>query len=307
MNPLNHQALSFANQLRAFTEERFGVSLSTISEDPHILAFLDHCVSRPVRFTSEGALAEGPIRATLVKRLLTFAKYGKPENANFRITDLSVRHARGLADKHAKSNKGANAITPTALRHLVAGINTAAPLGKRNKAAILSLWQTWGRPRELLLRRYPEEICADYDRGVVITVPNSKTNDGPDPEYFLLEHESDKAICPVCALRKWIDWLGPDYRGPLFPTMSSRLLIATGQPMKTKVLRRRLQELCVRTGHERNAFSPYSFRKGPATTAAAQGWRLGDIRKRLRHQNIFQSLGYVDRPVLFELMRRAIG
>ena len=70
-------------------------------------------------------------------------------------------------------------------------------------------------------------------------------------------------LCPVAALLSWLVYRGPS-PGPLFLTQS-------GAPLARPSLVTELRGALSKLGLEADQYSGHSFRKGAATTAAAQG------------------------------------
>jgi hypothetical protein len=191
---------------------------------------------------------------------------------------------------------------PNELRLLLSAMNPSKAAHLRDSAAILLIWDTWARPHEILNRWYPRDFRHD-DNGLTIILPRSKTNFGPNPEYLLTKHnQCGDSLCPLCALEAWLARLGPDYTGPLFPWVYHDRPVRK-QPIKGAQLRLVLVELSNACGIE-PPLTPYSLRRGGATTAATLRWSFDQIRRKLRHTNCKQSADYINSTTLLEMMRR---
>jgi len=170
------------------------------------------------------------------------------------------------------------------------------------RAIILILWDTWARPSEILSRQYQTDIDDTDERGIMLLVPTSKVNPGPEPEILTITHNKSQEFCSVCALRAWCDYLGSDWSGPLFPGIIG--LEPTRIKMRSTQFWGRFTRLVTRTWGEHRHYSPYSIRRGGATTAAALGWPMSEIKLKLRHDDEFQSMAYIDPAEMFALMGR---
>lgn len=287
-------------QLRQFVTEVFHISLLDACEDPHVLRFVDHCLERPVVYGR--SCIQRPIRKNLVWRIRDLAALMAEEHVQPPLGRISFEYAREAMRRYSTADHGSIAATPADVIALAEQLNERNPWELRLKTCILLLWATWARPTELLRRYYPDDISAKYRKGVVLAVPRSKTNTGP-AEYIPVEHDPNSKYCAVCVLRRWLDWLGDGYHGPLFPRLEETY---PHHPRSTPIspisfrgqLRTALRRHALRT-----SITPYSFRKGAATTAAANGWDFEEIQRRLRHRSFSYSLSYIDRRVLTRLMK----
>lgn len=298
------EGLKFLEDLEEFITLTFGVSLAQSQEEPHVFSFLDYCVERPPLWRPDGARLQGPVRQTLPSRVRFAALHAEEFGFPITITGRSIQYAVDLIRQYAKREKGARAILPSELEVIADSADRANPFGLRFLAAVRCLWETWARPSELLRRIYPDDFSADYDEGIVITVPVSKTNQcGNRPEFFTIPHYQDINLCPACTLRDWRDWLGEDYRGPMFTTLDRHTMLPTGHILYTSTLTDQLKQHGRKVRIETNRLGSYSLRKGPATDAIANGGSWGHTSRRLRHHRIDQTLAYVDPAVLFERVR----
>lgn len=286
----------------AYLLDYYDIGLLKAREKPHFLGFLDYIIEpasdRPdLQFFVPLSVTNLPALTRRLAPLLRMA------DSPIRITNRSYEHIERLIAVHSRSPRQAVAISRENLRRLLAAIDMSAPRGLRLYAVILCLWVTMARPSELLERRYPEDLSADYDEGIVITVPRTKTN--PEGECFAIRHERNAKLCPICALRRWLEWLGPDYSGYLFPSFRSHTDRLDKNHFSVPCLINALRPLSSALG-VRPHFTSYSFRRGAATTAARARWGTSQIQHALRHASIIQSLRYIDRPGLFDLMDRIV-
>lgn len=305
MSNEERDACRLAGELEDFLKGHYGIAISDAREDPHVLTFFDHCADRS-SFLTENGKRQRSIRHSLVERAYGLANWLRRNESPLQLSARSVDHARLLSDWYSDDRKPRTAIAVRDFRVLIASIETSTPHGKRLKAFLLLLWSTWARPGEIRCRRYPQDVRADYDAGVVITVPRSKTNSGPTPEYLTIAHEPTPEMCPVCALREWLDWLGPDYEGPLFPTVRNGGSQPTSRMMSRVDANTQLLRALRRCGLARKGIVLYSIRRGCATAAAAARWDLTQIQEGLRHRQCRQSVHYIDPDVLFAMMKSSV-
>lgn len=295
-----------ARQFRDFISSSFGISDNEVQEDPHFFAFLDFCVERPrLHDARTGGCIQRPMARTLVSRIQALAAAESYTGLRVPVTERSLERARELQSLYAPRVQGARAITPDTLRRLVDAIDLTSPYGIRLKAGLLNIAKSWGRPSEILNRLFPDEVDAGHDKGIVFIVPRSKTNPGPHPERLAIAHESDPNYCAICAAREWRDWLGAAYRGAFFTTLTNSL-VPTGRPLSAKGLWKQLKDLARRCGIDPKSVSPYSLRKGSATTAAITGASWSEIQTGLRQKSLRYASAYVDKDALFDMMRGTV-
>lgn len=288
---------SYHRQLVAFVREQFNVDEADMLE-AHVMAFLEYCLTRPRCYSENGRLSEAPICNGLPTVVFYLSTYYR-ESRSALITARTWRFAEALCDRYGPPPRKATALSPDDARAFLGALNDR-PHNLRTKAAFLLLCATWRRPSEYLWLDYPECVRPDYDHGIALIVPRNKTNPR-EPRLSPVPHTKDRSICPVCALRKWLDFLGKGYRGPLFPT----LRYMKPQPISLGVgnFTHTIQNLAHKTGRQPELYSSYSLRRGGASMAAALGWDLEVIQKQLWHEHLAETLQYIEPDVLMRRTR----
>ena len=290
-------------EFEAFVAEEH--STDELLENPHFRNFLDFLVERPCLYHVNGRPVQKPIRKTLAKRVAQLQRYLRETNNSFQITAPTRSYVSKLQARYVGTTSGAPSVPGEDVERVVRYLDTGRPRHLRLRAITLLVRHAWARPSEIIYRHSPDDINADHFDGVVITVARSKTNNGSRPEYFKIRHGENPRLCAVCALREWVQWLGPDYRGPLFPALTSDNTI---EPRSYSVdqfslaLKRAFTSIGLGDRH----YSAYSLRKGGATEASAQGMPLKEVQNKLRHSSVSETLTYIDRDVLFTLMRNTL-
>ncbi len=276
----------YSAQLLRFCREMFLVDEPEIC-DVHVMAFLVHCVNRPVVRDERGQLVEGPLRnglSTLVEALSVYYRCVGISP----ITKRVRRFAAALREQYGRPPRLAEPLTLEGVRDFISAMNRR-PLGLRNKAVLLLLCETWCRPGELLALDYPGCVRGSGD-GIVVTFAHCKADCG-EPHFVPVAHARDPDLCPICALKVWIDYLGPGYVGPLFPSLRQ------GRPrpasLSTSGVTSMLRSLAKKSGRNPDTYSSYSTRRGSATIAASEGWELSAIQRKLWHAHVGQTLHYI--------------
>jgi hypothetical protein len=209
----NPYGVAFAGRLFSFCESEYGVVSDQITE-AHVLNFLDSCVEETVLPNGRRRRA---VRRMLPQRVLDLDDYLRSSGRSLRLTTNVLAHAHALVRAYAPDPVQAVPITPETLRRLILSLDISKLEARCFKAAILTMWEAWARPTEVLRRQYPSDVCAEFDQGIALIVRSCKTNRVGPPEFFTIPHRPDQKLCAVCAVRGWLDSLRATYSGPLFP------------------------------------------------------------------------------------------
>ncbi len=264
------------------------------------MAFLLHCLNRPVVRDRRGQLVEGPVRNGLPSLADALSVYYRGSVIS-PITARVRRCAEELRCQYGRPARLAEPLTLDDIRDFVS-VMSQRPKDLRNKAALLLLCDSWCRPGELLRADYP--ACVRPSRnGIVLTVAHCKSRCG-EPHFVSIAHTQDCDLCSVCALRVWIECLGADYVGPLFPVWKRGRPLPT--PLPTGGFSYMLRAAARKTGRNPHLYSAYSTRRGAATIAASRDWELSVIQRKLWHEHVSQTLHYIGRDVLVNRTRSVL-
>jgi integrase len=167
-----------------------------------------------------------------------------------------IRRNLGVAPKRKQ------AITKDMLAALV------SPLGKRTKdlrdrALILVGFAGAFRRSELVSLRV--EDVEQQERGLLVRVPRSKTDQEGQGQLKAIFYAREKALCPVRALREWLEASGIK-EGYIFQSLTKGGN-TTGRPLDGGDVARIIHRLQRQTGLETFDFSGHSLRAGFVTEA----------------------------------------
>jgi integrase len=167
-----------------------------------------------------------------------------------------IRRNLGVAPKRKQ------AITKDMLAALV------SPLGKRTKdlrdrALILVGFAGAFRRSELVSLRV--EDVEQQERGLLVRVPRSKTDQEGQGQLKAIFYAREKALCPVRALREWLEASGID-EGYIFQSLT-KAGNTTGRPLDGCDVARIIHRLQKQAGLEAFDFSGHSLRAGFVTEA----------------------------------------
>jgi len=182
----------------------------------HFMAFLEYCLTRPIQYYENGRRREAPIRNALPEVANYLGAYYRLRGKEPPFSGRLRRFAEELAATFGHAPRTALAASPDDVRDFVSSLSSR-PLDLRTKAAILSLFASWRRPSEVLWLDYPQCLRAEYEAGIALIIPGSKTNPRSRPQP--VRHTKDERVCPVCAIKTWLEYLGAGYVGPLFPVL----------------------------------------------------------------------------------------
>ena len=133
---------------------------------------------------------------------------------------------------------------------------------------------------------------SSHDRGLVLTLPHSKTNQtGTQVELVVLPRARHTAHCPVTALRSWLD-AAAITEGPVLRKVSTgnRVLDRALHP---ESVNKRVQAAVERAGLTDGPYSAHSLRAGFVTYAHLRGASDRAIAHQTRHRSLASVSTYV--------------
>ncbi|MCC6486534.1 MAG: tyrosine-type recombinase/integrase [Candidatus Hydrogenedentes bacterium] len=238
------------------------------------------------------AMAETRKPATLQRRLASIsvahqaAGYPSPASAPLvRATMQGIRRTLGMAQKQA---------APLLVEHVREAVCVLddSPRGIRDKAILLLGLAGAFRRSELVALD-----VADLDfqeRGVVVTLRRSKTNQEGQPETKDIGFGAHDTTCPVQALKQWLDKAGIS-EGAIFRAVSPAGDILSRR-LQDRAVCRIVKAAAMRIGLSPDAFSGHSLRAGFIT----QGYREG-----LPESDIMRHTGHKSRTVMSKYRRES--
>lgn len=213
-----------------------------------------------------------------------FAGFDSPRDAA-----VVAQTLRGIRSTLGTRPRKVDALSPAQLRAALKVAGTG-PLGLRNRAMLLLGWTAALRRAELVALNVPD-LRFD-DRGLVVTVRRSKTDQGGAGVEVAVPYSGTPSHCPVRACRAWLDALGRS-TGPVFVDTRS------GRRLASEAVADTLTDLLNRAGIP-GRFAGHSLRAGFATTAARSGKPLRAIMSQTRHTSVGMLMEYVRPATLFE-------
>src|SRR6202042_2991166 len=119
--------------------------------------------------------------------------------------------------------------------------------------------------------------------GLIVTLKRSKTDqDGRGVEKGI-PYASTPALCPVRALRAWLDAAGIE-AGPIFRGVDRHGRVSS-ERITDRTVARIVQRCALAAGLDPSRFAGHSLRAGFATTAAQKGKSLDAIMRQTGHKS----------------------
>ena len=250
-----------------------------------LAAYLAHAASRLKANTVERHLSA-------ISQAHQLAGFPNPaEDKLVRTVMAGIRRAKGTAQK------GKDPLSPDLLREMFGGAAAGDLRALRDRALLLVGFAGAFRRSELVRLRYEDIRFAA--EGLVVTIPQSKTDPEGEGQTVGIPYGSHPESCPVRALSAWLERSNITY-GYLFPRIGRWDGEVTGKPIGGHHLARIIKRLAVRAGLDPAGFSGHSLRSGLATSAAQGGASERSIMDQTRHRSLKQVRKYIRRGSLFQ-------
>lgn len=162
--------------------------------------------------------------------------------------------------------------------------------GARDRALLLVGFVTALRPSELAALNLDQ--IRPHERGRVIEITHSKTNQTGKTELVVLPRGTREAVCPIRALEHWLTLAGIT-AGPVFRGVTKGNRPAARQ-LSPDGLSRLVTQAVARSGHDAAGYSGHSLRAGFVTHASMRGATAREIAHQTRHRAL-SSVGIYTR------------
>ena len=201
-----------------------------------------------------------------------------------------VRVMKGIAHKFAgdrtKAPRKAQALELHLLRQALAN-HRQDLLGIRDRALILMMWfgclrRSDAIPRDVEDIRFVRE-------GFIIMIGKSKANQAGEPEEVAVPFTRDPSLCPVRALRAWLD-AAQITTGAIFRGVSRHVHVSAAR-MHLGSVSQIVKAICEPAGLDIEKLSSHSMRAGFASSARS----LEDAMKQGRWKSERVARGYIRR------------
>lgn len=242
------------------------------------------CAAYVVQLAEDGRKPATIDRAlAAIRKAHRLAGLEAPTGEATRMVRRGVRRSKGTAQTQA-----APVLAPD-LRAMVAGLEDS-PAGLRDRALLLLGFAGAFRRAELAGLRV-EDVREAGDRGVVVTLRASKTDQEGQGREVAIPFGRSELACPVRALAAWRE-AGNIDAGPLFRPVDRHgnigLEAITGRSVARVV--KRAAELA---GLDPAAYSGHSLRAGLATSAALAGASERAIMRQTGHNSTTMVRRYI--------------
>lgn len=209
--------------------------------------------------------------------------------------DPVVRDVRaGIRARRGTRPRAKAPLSPTDLRAIVEAL-PASLLGVRDRALLLVGFAAALRRAELVALDVSH--IAWHREGIIVHVARSKTDqlgEGVDVPV----HAAGGALCPVLALRAWIDATRIEH-GPIFRRVDRWSRVGT-KGLTGRAVALIVKKAAERAGLDAEDLAGHSLRAGFATTAARAGANLAEIGRVTRHASEGMIRRYIRQGTAFE-------
>lgn len=208
--------------------------------------------------------------------------------------DAAVRDVRaGIRARRGTRPRSKAPLSPSDLQEMIDALPKDLS-GIRDRALLLVGFGSALRRSELVALHV--DHVAWHLRGIALLIARSKT----DQQGFGVEvpvHAASGSLCPVTALRAWLDAAGIN-AGAIFRRIyrSGRVGAALSARAVAEVVKRAAR----RTRLDPRKLAGHSLRAGFATTAASEGANLAEIGRVTRHKSEGMIRAYIRSGTLFD-------
>jgi integrase len=224
--------------------------------------------------------AENLRAATLTAKLSAIAyqhrvsKQPNPcDTAEVKEMLAGIRRTLGTAPRRKK------AITPDILMRILAALPDSLR-GRRDRAILLVGWASAMRRSELAAMRVEDITFTNY--GARVLIPRSKTDQEGEGQFIHLEKGDDSALCPITALRNWLNTCGVT-SGTVFRGIDLMTGRMNDEAISGRQIARIVKDAAARVGESAHEFAGHSLRSGFVTSALAAGAGEIDVMEQTRH------------------------
>ncbi|AHJ95544.1 tyrosine-type recombinase/integrase [Hymenobacter swuensis] len=240
----------------------------------HQLAALPAPVEALVGFLTELADA-GKKFATIERHAAAVAKAHELAGVESPTADKKIKVLlKGIAREIKTRQKQAPAFSLESFKRIIRSIDVTVPAGLRNRALLL-LGFTGAFRRSELEALNIEDLAFDED-GLVVTLPQSKTNQLGQAEEKAIFYSPDSAVCPIRSLQAWLRVLERT-EGPVFVSLRKNNQV-TSRRMTTKYTNLIVQQ------YLGSQFTAHSLRASFVTVSKLNGADDSKVMNQTKHK-----------------------
>jgi integrase len=234
---------------------------------------------------------------TLFKYMAAIAREHRLRGLPDPVDDPHVREIwRGTRNRHGRPPEKKLAITTDHLRAMVLPMpGSVCPLTRLRDRALLLVGFVGAFRRSELAAMQVGHLVPD-DRGCLVNVPRSKTDQQGGGRNKHLSRGADPETCPVLALDAWMRAAGIT-TGPVFRPVDRWGRIAD-RALDPQTVARVVKRAAGAAGLPAQRMSGHSLRRGFLTTMADAGMGLPAMMRQSGHRDTKVAMGYIDEAAL---------
>lgn len=251
-----------------------------------------------VSFYLERLFAVGKKGKTIERALYGIIFTLRSQGIDWETPPFIKKQLKGIRKKLAQAGKHSKPKDPLEKSDFER-IMTLLPIdlrGARDRAVLAILWIGAFRRSEVAgldvsdVKFVPRE-------GLLVRPKTSKTDQTGEDEGKALPLQQNLDVCPVHALRAWLDAAKID-AGPLFRRVYHDGRIGKGR-LSDKSVAEIVKRAAKLAGLDPTKYSGHSPRAGFATSAAADGIELDGIMRQTGHKSVAVVRGYIRHGTMF--------
>ena len=221
-------------------------------------------------------------------RLLHIANDLPSPHESLQVTEVLQGIAREKRDRPVRQAKPA---LEADIKALVDAIDLTSLAGLRDRALLLVGFDSAMRRSELV--GMDVEHIDRQDRGLLINIPSSKTDQTGFGQQTAVDSRAESPYCPVVALDVWLKAASIE-KGAVFRRLYRQHRLGSerlGDRSVSLILKRRVKAAGFPNGAEKQ-FSGHSLRRGLITSVIKSGAPLLPVIHHARHKKTDSVIGY---------------
>lgn len=234
--------------------------------------------------------------STISRRMVAISQAHKLSDYDSPTSSEKVREVwKGIRRELGTAQTGKRPLLTVEIRQMIQHLDLTRTIDIRDRALLLLGFAGAFRRSELVSLQV--EDLEMRQKGLVVTLRRSKTDQDGDGRRIAIPHGRHDETCPVRAVSAWLELLVSP-TGPLLRSVTRGGRIKTN-PLSGRSVARIVKKRVEAIGLDPTAFGAHSLRSGFATAAARGGASEREIMRQTGHRSHQTVRSYIREGNLF--------